>query len=380
VSDYLANLVARNINKSRGFQFTAGELRPRLASRFEALTPDNATWEEVPNVENANIQGLGTARSSYSPDTANNYSGVQEEASEALHLFSIGTDDPQMPQDEQESLTVRNGVKAETTVENSLLEQVQYSSTKALKEEKETRPDQDLTSLTDTTLVEAAAHSAEKTSSETALHNLSRQVSATEEVAKSDKNFDLHLGSDKIIQDAFEDQEYMSAPTPEFQPTEISKQLNSIQEKRMRFIGLQNGVKKELQKRSSMTLEEIDRPVMPTEATDYELIVERKSSAINSIQEPISQSGVMAGESPSSISHNALRNTPQKNDCLLQSALPRLSKQDFAVPENTPTVNVTIGRVEVKAVTAPTISEAKARPTPVMTLEEYLQRRTTGGG
>jgi hypothetical protein len=60
-------------------------------------------------------------------------------------------------------------------------------------------------------------------------------------------------------------------------------------------------------------------------------------------------------------------------------ASPRLAAP-WGTPEPTPTVNVTIGRVEVRA-TPPPVAPAKkegSRP-PVMSLEEYLRQRNQGG-
>jgi hypothetical protein len=48
VSDYLTNLAAKSINQSHGFRFLAGELRPRLASRFEPPDASIAAWPESP--------------------------------------------------------------------------------------------------------------------------------------------------------------------------------------------------------------------------------------------------------------------------------------------------------------------------------------------
>jgi hypothetical protein len=54
-------------------------------------------------------------------------------------------------------------------------------------------------------------------------------------------------------------------------------------------------------------------------------------------------------------------------------------KPDYAVESPAPTVHVTIGRIEVRATPAPPAPASKPRATPAMTLEEYLQRRATGG-
>jgi hypothetical protein len=56
-----------------------------------------------------------------------------------------------------------------------------------------------------------------------------------------------------------------------------------------------------------------------------------------------------------------------------------IGKPDYAAESPAPTVHVTIGRIEVRATPAPPAPAPKPRSTPAMTLEEYLQRRTTGG-
>jgi hypothetical protein len=45
-----------------------------------------------------------------------------------------------------------------------------------------------------------------------------------------------------------------------------------------------------------------------------------------------------------------------------------------------PTINVTIGRVEIRAVPPPPQQQAKPKPATVLSLEEYLRQRATSGG
>lgn len=52
---------------------------------------------------------------------------------------------------------------------------------------------------------------------------------------------------------------------------------------------------------------------------------------------------------------------------------------DRAVAAPAPTIYVSIGRIEVRATPAPPAAAPKRQSAPVMTLEEYLQRRTAGG-
>jgi hypothetical protein len=56
------------------------------------------------------------------------------------------------------------------------------------------------------------------------------------------------------------------------------------------------------------------------------------------------------------------------------------TKQTRLAPEPEPTIQVTIGRIEVRATPTPAPASAKERSVPrVMSLDEYLQRRTGRG-
>ncbi len=66
------------------------------------------------------------------------------------------------------------------------------------------------------------------------------------------------------------------------------------------------------------------------------------------------------------------------------SALPEVRDRSLAeppmAPEAPPTIQVTIGRVEVRATPAPARKKKKARPQPtVMSLDDYLKQRAQGG-
>lgn len=58
---------------------------------------------------------------------------------------------------------------------------------------------------------------------------------------------------------------------------------------------------------------------------------------------------------------------------------PQTARPPEPQPEASPTINVTIGRIEVRATPTPTVTDRKERPqSPVMGLEEYLRRRNGG--
>jgi hypothetical protein len=50
-----------------------------------------------------------------------------------------------------------------------------------------------------------------------------------------------------------------------------------------------------------------------------------------------------------------------------------------ATPELPPTIQVTIGRIEVRATPAPAAPPASRRAAPIMSLDEYLRQRSQGG-
>lgn len=63
------------------------------------------------------------------------------------------------------------------------------------------------------------------------------------------------------------------------------------------------------------------------------------------------------------------------------SEFSRLQMSGQSREEREPTIHVTIGRIEVRATSTPTPASGKKRSTPrVMSLDEYLQRRTGRGG
>src|SRR5262245_46335471 len=80
---------------------------------------------------------------------------------------------------------------------------------------------------------------------------------------------------------------------------------------------------------------------------------------------------------------------------LLERELPALSEVQAIVPTirplpriepvapspvtPAPSINVTIGRVEVRAVPPPALQQAKPKPAPVLSLEDYLRQRANGG-
>ena len=59
----------------------------------------------------------------------------------------------------------------------------------------------------------------------------------------------------------------------------------------------------------------------------------------------------------------------------------KVSAEPEAKPEGTPTIQVTIGRVEVRAITPPATPAPRtrpARPGPALSLDDYLRERNRG--
>jgi hypothetical protein len=76
----------------------------------------------------------------------------------------------------------------------------------------------------------------------------------------------------------------------------------------------------------------------------------------------------------------ALRLEHQQAPEKLRRAFEKSGSQQ-AEPQAAPTINVTIGRIEVRATTPPAAQLRKPKPAaPTMSLEEYLRRRDRGGG
>jgi hypothetical protein len=67
------------------------------------------------------------------------------------------------------------------------------------------------------------------------------------------------------------------------------------------------------------------------------------------------------------------------NPSIIPSAPVISSRPEQPIPKPEPVINVTIGRIEVRAMPPSTQQVKKPRSTPpVMTLDEYLQKRSKG--
>ena len=92
------------------------------------------------------------------------------------------------------------------------------------------------------------------------------------------------------------------------------------------------------------------------------------------------------GETPPSLSDAVRRlNRPGLEPLMVvPRLLERVRREDPILPEPAdtgPTINISIGRIEVRAITVPTTTAApKARHEHVLSLEQYLKERVSGGG
>jgi hypothetical protein len=59
-------------------------------------------------------------------------------------------------------------------------------------------------------------------------------------------------------------------------------------------------------------------------------------------------------------------------------SLPPIAPLPPAAATAPPTINVTIGRVEIRAVSPPAQQRAKPKPATVLSLEDYLRQRAKG--
>jgi hypothetical protein len=92
------------------------------------------------------------------------------------------------------------------------------------------------------------------------------------------------------------------------------------------------------------------------------------------------------GETLTGVSDAVRRqNSPRREPLMVvPRLLERVRREDPTLPEpvdTSPTINISIGRIEVRATTVPTTTAApKARHEHVLSLEQYLKERVSGGG
>lgn len=344
MSDYLANIATRNINQNHGFRFTAGDLRPRPTSHYE---PPTAAWSESPGLPEKDIE-----RESSRVDrmvNATPKSSVQQPAEKvpASSVLEITHPSNELDQstvaDDSEALPMLSLSRAarprsvDTPMRTAALQPPTHllKSPVAAADARpapqrdvtiEQRPLREMLAQSGTAQIRPEVHA--PIVSRPAAMNQAQQLSPAEAAAIDDQVVE-------VLQP---------------QPTDSTFDASSV-----------NPVDHD--RRS------VSHPIVPRRAT---------GSATQHPSLAAWQSTALSTEQPRSAT--AL---PQQRE-VMQQALARVralqSDSDNEAPVEAPTVNVTIGRIEVRAV-PPEARPTSPRTTPaVMTLEEYMQRRASGGG
>ena len=111
--------------------------------------------------------------------------------------------------------------------------------------------------------------------------------------------------------------------------------------------------------------EDLDKPVLSLSPRERTGVRE-----LNSTSDPLTLSRKEEGLTQGLLTPSAT---------LIAPAIPYQAGPERPVSQPEPVINVTIGRIEVRATPASTPQSQKTRSTPpVMTLDEYLQKRSKG--
>jgi hypothetical protein len=359
MSDYLASLAARSISQNQGVRFLVGELRPRLVSRFEPSFAGAAAWlESSPFVEEV------TEHESIAPEVPPapplmhlHHPGRERRPTASDHPassldFSAGEQGTDPPAVEMPSPIVRviEGIRP-MPAEQSRPE----GQATRYREENET------------TL--SKGHSSPPMSPPIQPVNSTMPTSQPDTWPRQRRSSQVKTP-----------QPFREAPStvPEMmiQETIIERVSDRVRLLRVEPQGLSG--------RSDSVLRALDQSVEPP-PVDQRGTLQRPIG-----EEPDSSSAqhLSATNAVTQIEIDSLNSgisspmpTPGQKPRTLQSVLARLSEpRHEAEPSPAPTVNVTIGRIDVRATPAPPAPAPKPRSTPVMTLEDYLRRRATGGG
>jgi hypothetical protein len=331
MSDYLASLAARSINQNRGVRFLRGELRPRLASRFEPPFVGAAPLVEE-GIEQESIAPEVPSTSPlthlfYPPDREGRPTTANQPV---LPIDSTAGDVSEPPAVETPAPLARaiEGMRPIPAGQNRAVRQVTRYH-----EENETLPTKSHSSLS--------------------LSPQSQSVSVAMPMSQSD-TWSQQRRSLKTTETLRETT--LSVPNAMRQETIIERVSDRARSFRVepQQVGRGGRMQQPIREQTDSSLSQ--RLSVTNAETQPEIAVANRSVSLHTP-------------------------APDQNRGLLQSVLARLSEPRYeAEPSAAPTVNVTIDRIEVRAKPPPPASTPKPRSTPVMTLEEYLQRRATGGG
>jgi hypothetical protein len=330
MSDYLASLAAKSINQNQGVRFLGGELRPHLASRFEPPFASAAAWPESPPLveEVTEHEAVASEVPSASPvphldlPEAGEIPSPIARVIEGIRPLPTGQDRPaEHPVHDSKN---NESSRSENELSHSMSPQAQSTSlTIPVLQSGAQPPHRRSPSIkTAQTLRAMPATSPEVVFQETAGRVLDRAQSF------------------RVEQQSLPEQS-SAAPAALDQSAE-PQHVN------------QRGDRQQPDRRQPAS------PLSPRLAV---------ANAVAQVESAITN-GAIPSQMP----------TPGQNLGVLQSVLARLREpREQAELKAAPAVNVTIGRVEVRATPPPPVSAPKPRATPVMSLEEYLRRRAAGG-
>jgi len=347
VSDYLVSLAARSINQNRGYRFLTGELRPRLASRFEPRHASVEAWqepppsfEEVPGPQAAGLDVLAPAASLEQRDRARPRPAIHHPTSRAALAL------PEQELAPFEGEVTAPGAQSPAPLRSAL------SNQQPSRMLDEPRREED-TVLSGEEYPRLSPLPQPRLAREAPVTNTALPESPTQ-------------------------------PQPDYLPRAMEQAAQGI----VRATGQPASVEP-LPSRGD-ALDQYKPPEPSPGTLVYEQPVERRQSvhpqrpptaSPSAPSEPVAHAAARVESVLATTGTPSVRPAPEQSRQVLQGALNRLNEPGAeAEPSAIPTVNVTIGRVEVRAVPAPTPPASKPRPTPAMTLEEYLRRRAAGGG
>jgi hypothetical protein len=359
MSDYLASLAARSIHQNQGVRFLVGELRPRLASRFEPPFTGAAAWPESPlSVEEVADHESIAPEVPYAPAQTHFYHPdgerrpVADDHPASSIDFSAAEQKPELPTDEMPSPIVRviEGIRPEPGEQSQPVRQATR-----YREENEALPSTDL--------------------SPPSMSSQSQPVSATKPTSPSG------LLPRQRRSSAVKTAQKLRETPPAVPETMIQETIIERVSDRVRLLRVEP---QGLSERSDGVPHVLDQSVEPPQV-DQRGVTQwpiREDPVSSSVQRPsVTKAVTQIENAPLNGRVSSSMPTPGQSPGVLQSVLARLGEpRHDAEPNPAPTVNVTIGRVEVRATPAAPASTPKPRSAPVMTLEEYLQRRATGGG
>lgn len=114
--------------------------------------------------------------------------------------------------------------------------------------------------------------------------------------------------------------------------------------------------------------------------------VELKMPATNSFEPPVSEREIVETQAPIVVEPRVSKSEDRAEETIADQTrfLPPIEKMPKQIAESTPAsnvpvINVTIGRIEIRAVTSSApVKETRPKP-PTLSLDEYLRQRSNGG-